>query len=634
MANRGLMPEGYSINRPPYFDGSNYTYWKNRMHVFLRAQEHNIWRVVSKGPFDLPSDEDQWTEDQVKKSSINFNAMNIMQCAIDPNEFSRISMCISAKEMWDKLALIYEGTSEVRETKANMLVQDYELFKMKSDETISEMFARLSQLTNGLKALGKEYTNAELVRKVLRSLPPAWHTKATVIEDSKNLSIMTLDELIGSLMTYEINMRRNTEEIRKKKAIALKAASSSKDSSEDEAEESNEEEDDEDVAMFTRQIKKFLRRKRRPQFKGRPPFKKNFQSKGESNKKEPIICYECKKTGHMRGECPELLKKAKCEKGKKPRAMVATWSDEEPQEVDSEDMDDLMESLCLMANGDEVTSETESISNEQWETAYLTLYSKYKKIRSENKSLKMKIENMAHVPHEDEIDLALQTKNASLKIDLENLNSKVKDIESLEAQLVKTKKENEELFRNLSKCQKQVVDLQKEIVNKENELKNNQFSLKKFDKGKQTLNNLLSIPMNFQNEGLGFIPNGKQKAQQANKKITFVASSSKPPKSFAYTPPNKKSNAFFKGKNTFFTPKFMHAGKAFQRQKIHIPPKHLPHTSFTSCYYCGKSGHLIANCIARKNSQKTRAVWIPKHLIHNATNIRGPKGTWVPKVTR
>ena len=58
-------------------------------------------------------------------------------------------MCASAKEMWDKFCLIYEGTSQVNETKANMLVHDYELFKMKPEETISEMFARLSEITNG-----------------------------------------------------------------------------------------------------------------------------------------------------------------------------------------------------------------------------------------------------------------------------------------------------------------------------------------------------------------------------------------------------------------------------------------------------------------------------------------------------
>ena len=78
--------------------------------------------------------------------------MNIMQSTIHLNEFSRIFTCKSAKEMWDKLELIYEGTSEVKEIKVNLLIIEYEIFKIKSNESISEMFVRLMQLINNLKA--------------------------------------------------------------------------------------------------------------------------------------------------------------------------------------------------------------------------------------------------------------------------------------------------------------------------------------------------------------------------------------------------------------------------------------------------------------------------------------------------
>ena len=75
--------------------------------------------------------------------------------------------------MWDKLELIYEGTLEVKETKANLLIIEYEMFRMKTDESISDMFARLMQLINHLKVLGKIYRDTKLVRKVLRSLTSA-----------------------------------------------------------------------------------------------------------------------------------------------------------------------------------------------------------------------------------------------------------------------------------------------------------------------------------------------------------------------------------------------------------------------------------------------------------------------------
>ena len=66
MANQGVLPEGHSIHRPPFFDGSNFSYWKNRMTVFLRSQDYEIWKVIEKGPYELPEDEDTWTLEQIK----------------------------------------------------------------------------------------------------------------------------------------------------------------------------------------------------------------------------------------------------------------------------------------------------------------------------------------------------------------------------------------------------------------------------------------------------------------------------------------------------------------------------------------------------------------------------------------
>ncbi|MQM02573.1 hypothetical protein Taro_035340, partial [Colocasia esculenta] len=193
----------------------------------------------------------------------------MMQCAVHPKEYSRVSTCTSAKEMWDKLELIYEGTSEVRESKVSMLVSEYEMFKMNHDETISDMFARFMVLINGLKGLKKEYSESDLVRKILRSLPSSWNTKVTIIEDSKNLSTMKVDELIGSIMTYELNVKRKETEENPWKSIALKASkkvsSDSKRSTQQESieSESSSHSENDEMAMLTRQFKKFLKFKKR-----------------------------------------------------------------------------------------------------------------------------------------------------------------------------------------------------------------------------------------------------------------------------------------------------------------------------------------------------------------------------------
>ena len=75
---------------------------------------------------------------------------------------------------------------------------------MKENEIISEMITRFTDITNSIVALGKEYTQVAKVRKILRVLTSDWEKKITAIEEANDLSIMSLEILIGNLMAYEV----------------------------------------------------------------------------------------------------------------------------------------------------------------------------------------------------------------------------------------------------------------------------------------------------------------------------------------------------------------------------------------------------------------------------------------------
>jgi hypothetical protein len=67
--------------------------------------------------------------------------------------------------------MTHEGTNKVKESKIGMLVHQYELFKMLPNESITSMFTRMTIITNSFDVLGRIYTNADIVSKILRSLP-------------------------------------------------------------------------------------------------------------------------------------------------------------------------------------------------------------------------------------------------------------------------------------------------------------------------------------------------------------------------------------------------------------------------------------------------------------------------------
>ena len=72
--------------------------------------------------------------------------------------------------------------------------------------------------------------------------------------------------------------------------------------------------------MLTRNFKKFLRKQNTSRVKD---FNKMYKGEGKKNTKE-VTCYECKKSGHIKSECPKLKFKNKGVKDKK-KAFKATW---------------------------------------------------------------------------------------------------------------------------------------------------------------------------------------------------------------------------------------------------------------------------------------------------------------------
>ncbi|GKC21467.1 hypothetical protein Tco_1023617, partial [Tanacetum coccineum] len=144
-------------------------------------------------------------------------------------------------------------------------------------------------IITSLKALNESFSSRNHVRKFLRALPTKWRPKVTAIEESKDLSTLPLDELIGNLKVYEVVLEKDSEASKVKKekykSLALKARKVSSD--EDESCSGS----DEEYAMAVRDFKQFFRR--RGKFVHQPhDDKKSFRKVKEENKgKDDRSCF-------------------------------------------------------------------------------------------------------------------------------------------------------------------------------------------------------------------------------------------------------------------------------------------------------------------------------------------------------
>nr|GEY56098.1 alpha/beta hydrolases superfamily protein [Tanacetum cinerariifolium] len=177
-----------------------------------------------------------------------------------------------------------------------------------------------------LKALDECYSSKNYVRTFLRALHPKWRAKVTTIEESKDLTSLSLDELIGNLKAK-------------------------KESSDEECLTSKSE--DEEYAMAVRDFKKlfkiigiFVRQPKND--------KKNFQrNRDDKNSKSERKCFRCGDSNNLIGECP------KPPRDKNQRAFIGcSWSNKS-----EEDDEKIKDETCLV---DQASNETKSLLWHRW----------------------------------------------------------------------------------------------------------------------------------------------------------------------------------------------------------------------------------------------------------------------------
>ncbi|KAK2351719.1 hypothetical protein QL285_096927 [Trifolium repens] len=210
--------EGGSFGRPPILDGTNYDYWKSRMMAFLKSMDSQTWKAVIKG-WEHPvmrgttnlKPEENWSKKEDELALANNKALNALFSGVDKYMFRMIKQCTVAKDAWEILKTTHEGTPKVKMSRLQLLTTKFENLRMKEDESVHDFHMNVIDFANSFDSLGEKIPEEKLVRKILRSLPRKFDMKVTAIEEAQDISSMKVDELIGSLQTFELSINERSE---------------------------------------------------------------------------------------------------------------------------------------------------------------------------------------------------------------------------------------------------------------------------------------------------------------------------------------------------------------------------------------------------------------------------------------
>ncbi|XP_050897907.1 uncharacterized protein LOC127104796 [Lathyrus oleraceus] len=377
-------------------------------HIISLGDE--LWYIIEDGidilvdGVGMVSDRKTLTPAPKKIHIEHHRVRDILVNALPHSEYIKIIDKSTVKTIFKSLCATYEGNQQVQEVKVNLLVQQYELFRMKEDEDIETTFSIFQVLVSGLQVLNKGYTTSDHVKKILRSLPVRYKPKVTAIQEAKDLNTLNLE----SLITAKVSQVWESEE-------AYHVEGSKDDS------------DDEEITFITKRFQ-YLAKKNKRLF-GRSSGFKGFSSR--EKKDDHKGCFNCKKPSNFIAKCPELQNE-KSKKGnfqkdsfrnKFKKSLMVMWDglhNEEDSEKDEEKVNIVL--MALTSSDTESDSDYGSESEEEDEVFYklsrsdfITFIQDHMR-RCQEKSRHMKILKMQYYILREELNY-VQRKNEAIEKD-------------------------------------------------------------------------------------------------------------------------------------------------------------------------------------------------------------------------
>ena len=339
----------YDSVKIPILKKTEYPTWRVKIMLHLKAVDPEYLDRITDGPYipkrlipvtDTTAEyyvhkvKSEWTPEETNQVQKDAKVMNILHNALDSVLSNRVIACRTAKEIWDTLETQCQGTGAIKRNRRNLLVQEYEQFDAKPEESLTDLYDRFLTLLNNLSLVGKEYDHEESNFKFLLALSDEWNTEASIIRHQYNLGEMSLDEVYGMLRTHDLEIQqKKNKRGSKARSVALKVEAKSRekslkgselkhkaketnpdDSTSDTDDDNDANTDDEStdsdmvemVAMIVKSLKRMRFKKARKQgsFQKRPlnAEKDRYQRKeGRSNNfdKSKVRCYNCDGMGHI-----------------------------------------------------------------------------------------------------------------------------------------------------------------------------------------------------------------------------------------------------------------------------------------------------------------------------------------------
>ncbi|GJX41375.1 retrovirus-related pol polyprotein from transposon TNT 1-94 [Tanacetum coccineum] len=166
-----------SDTRPPMLDRTDFASWQQRIRLYCQGKENgvNILKSIDEGPFQMGAFRETLAEgtegalhlslerprvysdmspEDKERYNADIRATNILLQGLPKDIYSLINHYTDAKNIWDNVKMLLEGSELTKEDRESQLYDDFEHFRQHKGETIHDYYGRFvtaMKLNKGLR---------------------------------------------------------------------------------------------------------------------------------------------------------------------------------------------------------------------------------------------------------------------------------------------------------------------------------------------------------------------------------------------------------------------------------------------------------------------------------------------------
>ncbi|GKA39316.1 retrovirus-related pol polyprotein from transposon TNT 1-94 [Tanacetum coccineum] len=214
--------------RPPMLVENDYESWKIRIHRYIRGKPNGklIWKSIQNGPTPHPMVTDppptdstimpaprkkldsEFNEEENKLEMADTQAEIILSQGLPRHIFNILNQTSTAKEIWDNVELLMQGSGRTLQQRKEDLFDEYERFRAIGNESIHDYFVRFHKLVNDMKITQLNIPTHQMNTKFVNNLPAYWGKYVTNVKQNMDISTTPYVQIYTHLKAYEPHAKK------------------------------------------------------------------------------------------------------------------------------------------------------------------------------------------------------------------------------------------------------------------------------------------------------------------------------------------------------------------------------------------------------------------------------------------